>query len=109
MVPFGKVMPAEFAFGAASSVSMTSCKQEICCCHLFGKLLRWKAVGVMFKMLASSYKPHETGFHTNFGFLLLGDRAAAVLWIKSIIESFGLVEELFIGQERCLWPNISTK
>ena len=55
------------------------------------------------------YKSHETGFHTNFGFLLPGDRDAAEFRIKSIIESFGLVEELLIGQERCLWPNISKK
>ena len=55
------------------------------------------------------YQPHETRFHLNFGFLFPVEWAMAELWIKAVIKSFGLVEELLIGKNRCFWPYIAQK
>ena len=53
------------------------------------------------------YKPHKAGLHLNFGFLFPIERTAAEFWIKAVIKSFGLVEELLIRKKRCLWPYVA--
>ena len=49
---------------------------------------------------------HKTGFHPNVGFLFPVEWAMAELWMKAVIKSFGLVDELLIRKNRCFWPYI---